>query len=505
MPESESRTTPPPPTAVVIFGASGDLTHRKLVPALANLAQDQFLPENFIVIGAARTKQSDDEFRAGLKESVQEFSRRKLTDEEWSNFAKNIFYQPLDGTKLEDFAKLKERLKSIEKERSVEFNYLYYLSTAPTFFGTIAGNLKAAGLVEDPNASRKTAVVVEKPFGHDLESAKALNSELIQHLSENQIFRIDHYLGKETVQNILVFRFGNGIFEPLWNSKYIDNIQLSVCEDIGLGGRAEYFDKNGILRDIVQNHALQILSLLCIEPPISLSDPKSIRDEKVKVLRSMRRMTQADVLTRTVRGQYARGVIEGQKTQGYLEEKGVQDDSKTETYVAMQLEIDNWRWAGVPIFIRTGKRLPKRITEITVQFKRPPESLFKEQGITDLEPNALTIQVQPKEGISLWINSKPPGPRMRIRPVEMDFTYDSSFNEPSPEAYERLLLDAMKSNPTLFIRADEIEEAWDLLSPVLEAWSSSKPPPLYQYAGGSWGPEATDELLARSGRKWRTI
>jgi glucose-6-phosphate 1-dehydrogenase len=324
-------------------------------------------------------------------------------------------------------------------------------------------------------------------------------------LAEEQIYRIDHYLGKETVQNILVFRFANGIFEPLWNRKYVDHIQISVCEDIGIGTRAAYFDQNGILRDIVQNHVLQMLALLCIEPPNSLSDADSIRDEKAKVLRSIKRMTPEEVRANTVRAQYTKGTVGGEPAVGYLEENGVAPDSKTDSYVALKLEIDNWRWSGVPIYIRAGKRLPKRITEITIFFNKAPDSLFKGRQVGELEHNVLSIQVQPKEGMSLRISSKPPGPRMRVRPVEMDFTYDSSFGVASPEAYERLLLDVMKGDATLFTRNDEIEESWDLLAPIFKEWENSNPPPVHEYEAGTWGPVEADQLINSTKDSWRKL
>lgn len=504
--EGETKIVRPPSTALVIFGATGDLTHRKLVPALYNLAADDYLPTGFVVIGAARTKLSDDEFRAKMYEAVKKFSRRPVTDEIWQKFSRNIFYQPVDGTSTEDFNALKARLESIGKERTEHYNYVYYLAMAPQFFSQIASNLKAVGLVADAiNGERTTSLVIEKPFGHDRESARELNAMLRQSFAEDQIFRIDHYLGKETVQNILVFRFANGIFEPLWNHKYIDHIQISVAESIGVGSRAPYFDSTGIMRDIVQNHLLQVLSLLCIEPPISLTDPGSIRDEKVKVLRSIKRMTPAEVPLNTVRAQYTRGAVDGEPVLGYREEDGVKKGTTTDTFVALKLEIDNWRWNGVPIYVRAGKRLPKRITEITVAFKRPPSSLFRGRDEIQIDQNVLTIQVQPKEGISLNIVSKPPGPSLRVRSVEMDFTYDMSFGVESPEAYERLLLDAMKGDATLFIRNDEIEEAWDLLAPVLDAWDSANPPPVCEYEAGTWGPKEAAVLLKPGGHRWRRL
>lgn len=499
-------TVRPPATALVIFGATGDLTHRKLVPALYNLAADNYLPEEFIVIGSARTKLTDQEFRDKMRESVQKFSRQTLTDELWEKFSKNLYYQPVNGTKIEDFAALKEKLEVLSAERKRTFNYAYYLAMAPNFFGDIASNLKAAGLVEPiRKGARSTIVVIEKPFGHDLASAQELNKVLRQSFAEEQIYRIDHYLGKETVQNILVFRFANGIFEPLWNHKYIDHIQISCAESIGVGSRAAYFDSSGILRDIVQNHLLQVLSLLCIEPPISLTDADSIRNEKVKVLRSIKRYTEVEVTTQTVRAQYTSGKVGDEEAIGYLQESGVNPDSKTDTFVALKLEIDNWRWSGVPIYLRAGKRLPKRTTEIAVCFKQAPGSLFRGRDEVKIEQNVLNIRVQPQEGISLNISSKPPGPSLDVKSVEMDFTYDSSFGTASPEAYERLLLDAMKGDATLFIRNDEIEEAWDLLAPILNAWGSNNPPSVCHYQAGTWGPPEAEKLLTSHNHNWRRL
>lgn len=505
--EEAARIVRPPATVLVIFGASGDLTSRKLVPALCNLAEDEYLPENFIVIGSSRSKLSDQEFRDKVYEGVKKYSRRPISPTVWDKFASHLHYQPCDGEKAGDVEMLKGRIESLTAEfKGVRFNYVYYLAMAPQFFGPIASNLKEVGLIEEySKEARQTSVVVEKPFGHDLESARELNRVIRQSLAEEQIYRIDHYLGKETVQNILVFRFANGIFEPLWNRKYVDHIQISVCEDIGIGNRAAYFDQNGILRDIVQNHVLQMLALLCIEPPISLSDADSIRDEKAKVLRSIKRMTPEEVRANTVRAQYTHGAVGGEQALGYKEEKGVSPDSTTDSYVALKLEIDNWRWSGVPIYIRAGKRLPKRITEITIFFNKAPDSLFKGRQVGELEHNVLSIQVQPKEGMSLRISSKPPGPRMRVRPVEMDFTYDSSFGVASPEAYERLLLDVMKGDATLFTRNDEIEESWDLLAPIFETWSGANPPAVHQYEAGTWGPTAADDLLKVSKHSWRKL
>lgn len=502
--QGENRILKPPSTAMVIFGGTGDLTHRKLVPALYNLAHDEYLPSSFFVVGTGRSKLSDDEYRKALFDSLKQFSRRELDAQMWEKFSRNIFYQTLDIPSEQDFVVLRERLEKISKERGESFNYLYYLATSPNFFGPVATNLGKAGLVERvSDALRTTNLVVEKPFGVDLVSARKLNSTLRASFDERQIFRIDHYLGKETVQNILVFRFANGIFEPLWNRNFIDHIQISVCESVGVGSRAGYFDQSGIMRDIVQNHLLQMLSLLLIEPPISLSDADSIRDEKVKVLRSLKRYAPEEVAQNTVRAQYTAGFIEGKAVAGYMQEKDVKPTSSTETFVALKLEVDNWRWAGVPIYVRAAKRVPRRITEITVFFKRPPGSLFKGRQVAELEPNILAIQVQPNEGISLTVSSKPPGPRLRINPVAMDFSYGSSFGVASADAYERLILDAMKSEATLFTRDDEIEEAWDLLAPVMASWSSDKPPALYTHEAGTWGPKAAADLLRLHGHRWR--
>jgi len=480
----------------VIFGASGDLTARKLIPALYHLAVERALPTPYRIIGFARREKTPDSFRSELLEALRKYSRTRTVDESvWNDFAKNIEYCQADISEAAGYGRLKQMIQSASDEK-LRSNLLFYLATNPSQFGEIAEHLSQVGLLtkcEDGGCLQR--LVVEKP----------LNEVLRKSLAEEQIYRIDHYLGKETVQNILVFRFANGIFEPLWNRKYIDHIQISVCEDIGIGSRAAYFDENGIVRDIVQNHVLQMLSLLCIEPPISLSDANSIRDEKAKVLRSIKRMTPDEVKTNTVRAQYGTGVIGGQPVVSYLEEKGVKPSSTTDTYVALKLEIDNWRWSGVPIYIRAGKRLQKRITEIKVFFNKAPDSLFKGRQVGELEHNVLSIQVQPKEGMSLRISSKQPGPRFRVRPVEMDFTYDNSFGVASPEAYERLLLDVMKGDPTLFTRNDEIEESWDLRAPIFETWSSAEAPPVLQYAAGTWGPPEADDLLRPMGHSWRKL
>jgi glucose-6-phosphate 1-dehydrogenase len=501
---SFDRISKPNPTAIVIFGATGDLTARKLLPALANLAEDGYLPERFIVVGVARRPVGDEGFRNTITEAVKKFSRRPIRPDVWDTFSKQIFYQPVRFSEQVDYEALRDRLYGLEQGLGQKLNFLYYLATAPEHFAEIATHLKGAGLVEPAGTGRITSIVVEKPFGHDLKSARELNVEIRKSFAEDQIFRIDHYLGKETVQNIMVFRFANGIFEPLWNHKYIDHIQISVSEDLGVGSRAGYFDQSGIMRDILQNHVLQMLSLLCIEPPINLQ-ADSIRDEKVKVLKSMRRIAPAEVATTAVRAQYTAGFIEGKPVKGYLEEDGVKPHSVTETYAAVRLAIDNWRWAGVPIYIRVGKRMPKRITEITVYFKNAPDAIFRGHENCTVEQNVLAIQVQPRESITLKISSKPPGLRMRLQPVVMEFSYGSSFGMPSPEAYERLLLDAMRGDATLFTRDDEIEESWDLLAPILESWSSPDGPPVHEYEAGSWGPTAAATLLKPGGHSWRRL
>lgn len=495
----------PPSSAVVIFGATGDLTKRKLIPALYNLAFDKYMPGSFAIIGAARSPMTDEQFRERILEGLKQFSRRPVENQFWENFCKNIFYQQVRFDQPDDYKVLRKRLEDLNKARGEDLNYLYYLATDPGFFDTITSNLKGSGLVEDQQVSmRATNIVVEKPFGHNLESSRKLNELLSKSFAENQIFRIDHYLGKETVQNIMVFRFANGIFEPLWNHKYIDHIQISVCESVGVETRAAYFDQTGILRDIVQNHLLQVLALLCIEPPSSF-DADSIRDEKVKVLKSMRRFSVEDVAKHCVRAQYAKGAINGVEVKGYREEPGVNLQSMTETYTALKLNIDNWRWDGVPIYVRAGKRLPKRITEIAIYFKKAPAALFRGRDFGEIEQNILAIQVQPDEGISLKIGSKPPGPRMKVGPVVMEFSYSASYGVGSPEAYERLLLDAMRGDATLFTRNDEIDQSWDLLEPVMNVWASPDSTPMYEYDAGSWGPKEAATLLRPGGHRWRRL
>jgi glucose-6-phosphate 1-dehydrogenase len=499
------------PCVLVIFGATGDLTHRKLVPALYNLGVDGLLPANFSLVGFARRDQTDDAFRSGLEKGVSQFSRRKPLDKGvWSEFAEHSFFVSSAFDDADGYTRLSAKLDEIDQAAGVRCNRVFYLATAPSFFHVIARCLEQAGLLDESSqgsGARKARLIVEKPFGHNLESAKELNKSLLESAAEHQIFRIDHYLGKETVQNLLVFRFSNGIFEPIWNHKYIDHVEISVCESIGVGGRAGYFDSSGIMRDIVQNHAFQLLCLVAMEPPVAF-EADAVRDEKAKVLRSIRRIPVDQVKNDVVRARYQTGSVDGERVQGYLAEDGVNPDSTTETYVAMELSLDNWRWAGVPFYVRAGKRLPKRVTEISVHFKNVPHLLFKGENVQSLRPNILSFQIQPDEGISFKISSKPPGPKVRVQQVNMDFSYGTSFGVDAPEAYERLLLDGMRGDATLFTRNDEIEEAWDLLENVFAAWNpeTGHAPPVFGYEAGTWGPSASDELLLkRIPQGWRRL
>ena len=501
------------PCVVVIFGATGDLAARKLVPGLYNLGVDGLLPAHFALVGFARREKSDSEFQGELLESVQKFSRRKSIDQAvWDEFSSYCSYVSSNFDDEAGYARLKEKLDAIDASSGQKCNRVFYLATAPRFFAECVSNLNKAGLLDEDEGllfsgkAPRSRVIVEKPFGHDLSSAKELNHSLLQDMREEQAYRIDHYLGKETVQNLLVFRFANGIFEPIWNHKYIHHVEISVCESVGLGGRAGYFDKAGIVRDIVQNHVLQLLCLVALEPPVAF-EADAVRDEKVKVLRSVRAISREDVRSRALRGRYQSGYVSGEKVQGYMAEEGVNPESVTETYAALELMIDNWRWAGVPFFLRAGKRLPKRVTEISIYFKHVPHTLFEGEDVRVLEPNVLSFEIQPDEGIALRMSSKPPGPQVRVQPVNMNFSYGTSFGIQPPEAYERLLLDCMRGDATLFTRNDEIEEAWRLMDPILEVWENkSSQIPVHGYEAGTWGPQAADELIRkRIGRPWRRL
>ncbi|CAN5686157.1 glucose-6-phosphate dehydrogenase [soil metagenome] len=494
--------TVPDPCTVVIFGATGDLTHRKLIPALYNIAADGELPPGLTVVGFARRDKSDDEFRGELGEAARKHSRQTVRDELWSSFADSIFYHRSEFADAAGYERLAERLAQIEQERGTDGNRLFYFAAAPDQFEPILQNIKAAGL-HKAREGAWTRVIVEKPFGTDLASAQDLNRIVRQAFPEEATYRIDHFLGKETAQNILVLRFANAIFEPLWDSRYVDHVQITAAETLGVEGRAGYYEGAGALRDMVQNHLLQLLCLIGMEPPTDLG-ADSIRDEKVKVVRSLRRFSPADVAASVVRGQYAEGAISGRPVPAYRSEENVQPGSTTETFVALRLLIDNWRWANVPIYMRVGKRLPKSGTEISVHFKSAPPVLFNKESQT-LDHNVLVIRIQPDEGISLRMQAKMPGTSLRIEPVKMDFHYGTSFGKASPEAYERLLLDAMAGDATLFARADEVEQAWEFIDRIQAAWREAEAAPMHEYPAGSWGPEAADELLAREGRAWRRL
>ncbi len=499
--EGLSSRSMPAPCTVVIFGATGDLTHRKLVPALYNLAADGALPPAVSVVGFARREKTDEVFRTELEEATRKFSRQKVDDQVWEQFAAALFYHRSEFDKLEGYEALAKRLDELDAQRGTRGNRLYYLSAGPDQFPVILENLRKSGL----NRARPGSwarVIVEKPFGTDLPSAQTLNDLVVEAFPEEDTFRIDHYLGKETAQNIMVLRFANAIFEQLWNARYIHHVQITASEPLGVEGRAGYYDKSGALRDMVQNHLLQLLTLTAMEPPAGL-DADAIRDEKVKVLKSLRPITGEDVAKYVVRAQYGAGAINGKRVAAYRDEQGVNPESETETYVALQINIDNWRWAGVPFFVRVGKRLPKACTEIAVHFKGAPPVLFNATGET-IDDNVLVIRIQPDEGISLRMSAKMPGSSLRIEPVKMDFHYGTSFSKATPEAYERLLLDAMSGDATLFARRDEVEEAWKFVDALHEAWNKGTGE-LALYSAGTWGPTEADELIKRHGATWRRL
>jgi glucose-6-phosphate 1-dehydrogenase len=499
--EGLSARAVPQPCTIVIFGATGDLTHRKLIPALYNLAADGELPPAVTVVGFARRKKNDDDFRRDLEEATRKFSRQSVRDEIWKTFAQSIFYHESDFGDESGYKSLAAKLDKIDKERGTRGNRLFYFAVGPDQFEPILKHLKSAGLNQAREGSW-ARVIVEKPFGSDLASARELNRLVRSSFTEEQTYRIDHFLGKETAQNILVLRFANAIFEPLWNTRYIDHVQITAAETLGVEGRAGYYEGAGALRDMVQNHLLQLLCLVAMEAPTDLS-ADSVRDEKVKVVRALRRMGEKQVAVDVVRAQYAEGAINGQPVAGYRAEEKVDPKSMTETFVALRLNMDNWRWWDVPIYMRVGKRLPKSGTEISVHFKKAPLVLFNKESTGE---NVLVIRIQPDEGISLRMQAKMPGTSFLIEPVKMDFHYGTSFGKASPEAYERLLLDAMSGDATLFARRDEVEEAWAFIDIIENAWVAKKDaPPLFFYPAGSWGPEEADELLARDGRAWRRL
>jgi glucose-6-phosphate 1-dehydrogenase len=494
---------PPAPVTIVIFGGSGDLSKRKLVPALFELDAEGQLPPGTCIVGYARTGESDETYRAEMKAAVAEFARHKPLDEaKWKSFESRLYFFRGDLNQPRHFGDLKTRLETIERERNVPGNRLYYLAIPPSMIGAAVKNIGETGLVYPVDGGPWSRVIVEKPFGRDLETARALNEELSHVFRERQIFRIDHYLGKETTQNILVFRLGNGIFEPLWNRRYVDHVQITVAESIGVENRGRFYEEAGVLRDIIQNHVLQLLCLVAMEPPVAF-DPNAVRDEKVKVLKCIQPQTPEEIIRDTVRGQYAAGAIDGQPVVGYRAEKDVNPMSLRETYAAWKVQIENWRWAGVPFYLRAGKRLAKRVTEIAIQFKTPPISLFRQVGVMRQETNALILRIQPDEGIALKFGAKEPGPTMKVDPVTMDFRYSEFFGASQPEAYERLLMDAMHGDSTLFARRDEVEAAWERVTPLLDVWRDNPPVDHPNYEAGTWGPDAAVALLARDGRRWR--
>jgi glucose-6-phosphate 1-dehydrogenase len=499
------------PVTVVIFGASGDLSKRKLVPALYQLHTAGYLPDRYAVVGFSRTPMSDEVYRASMAEAL----KAQMADGEGNvsathPFVAALYYQPGNNDDLDSFRKLKEKLEAIDRERDLPGNRLFYLSVAPEFFTPIIQNLCAAGLICGRHEKTWSRVIIEKPFGRDLQSARKLNADITTLLDESQIYRIDHYLGKETVQNILSFRFGNSIFEPLFNQKYVDNVQITVAETLGMEGRrGAYYETAGALRDMVQNHMFQLLCLIAMEPPAAL-DAQSIRDEKVKVLRALEPLTRKEVAASTVRGQYGVGELDGQLVKGYRQEEGVSPHSMTETYVALRIKIDNWRWAGVPFFLRTGKRLRRRVSEIAVTFKQPPLHLFRPLGnheedvVPGPKSNVLVMRIQPDEGISLSFACKRPGMRVELEEVHMDFFY-RAFQQRSPEAYERLLLDALRGDAALFTRSDEVEYAWRFISSIHDGWTALPPPSFPNYYPFTDGPVEAARLMEGTQARWRPL
>jgi len=489
------------PCTFIVFGASGDLTHRKLIPALFRLSKRRLLHPRTAIVGFARREFTDQAFREEMKKAVES---GEASSAEWDRFAETLHYVPGVFEDHAAFRALGQLLSELEAKRGIPGNRIFYFATPPAAYAPLIRNIGATGLarraIREERGVPWARVIIEKPFGHDLESARELNALVHTVFAESQIFRIDHYLGKETVQNILVFRLGNGIFEPLWNNRYVEQVQITVAESVGIEGRAAYFESSGIARDIFQNHMMQLLTLTAMEPPVRFeADP--VRDEKVKVLRSIRPLSPEDVAKKTVRGQYAAGAVGGSAAPAYREEPGVDPRSEVETYLAARLKIDNWRWSGVPFFLRTGKRLAKRATEIAIVFRKPPYALFRHAGLAEIGANILRLRIQPDEGISLSFGAKSPGQTLHLDPVEMDFFYLTAFGHDPPEAYERLLLDCNLGDSTLFARHDEVELAWELTDSIRAAWGSAGPP-LAKYPSGSWGPKEADEMIHRSGHHW---
>ena len=488
-----SRTSKP--CVLVIFGATGDLTKRKLVPSLMGLAKDGLLPPAFAVVGFARRNWTDEAFRNELRDGVEQFGRSD-TSAAFAQLADAFTFHQSDFADPAGYRSLKTKLEQLDRKHGTQGNRIFYLATPPSAYQGILENLAAAGLSKEADG-KFARIIVEKPFGRDLATAVALNDQVRAGFAERQVFRIDHYLGKETVQNILALRFANGIFEPLWNEKFVDHVQITVAESIGVGSRGGYFEESGIIRDMIQNHLMQVLTLVAMEPPASIT-ADGVRDEKVKVLKSIRSFQPHEVDTKTVRAQYTRGSFAGEDVKGYREEEGVPAESVTETYAAVKLHVENWRWSGTPFYLRSGKRLARRVTEVAIQFKQPPHLLFRDGR--PLQPNVLLLRIQPDEGVALRFGAKVPGPDMRVRDVRMDFRYGAAFGNETADAYERLLLDSMLGDGTLFARRDEVEEAWRVVDSIVAGWKQSKKRP-EEYVAGTWGPEAANALL--DGRQWR--
>jgi glucose-6-phosphate 1-dehydrogenase len=487
--------------AMVIFGASGDLTKRKLIPALYNLAKENLLSKEFALIGFARSEMSSEDFRKLIGDELNQFATTTVDPELWHWLSRRIYYVSGNVDDPKSYEKLKIQLAAVDQEHGTRGNYFYYLATSPELFSKVVRHLGDADLTKEETGWRR--VIIEKPFGRDYDSARRLNQEVREVLAENQIYRIDHYLGKETVQNILVFRFSNGIFEPIWNRRYIDHIQITVSETVGVEQRGGYYDTSGTLRDMVPNHIFQLICLTAMEPPVSF-DANVVRDEQAKILRAIQPMTPEDVLIRTVRGQYGESGNGSEKMPAYRSESNVPRNSNTETFVAMKLFVDNWRWADIPFYLRTGKRLPKRVTEIAIQFKRAPLLLFKGTSVDQLTPNRLVLHLQPDEGISLSFGAKIPGPIVRLGSVDMNFNYKDYFNASPQTGYERLLYDCMLGDATLFQRSDMVETAWQIVAPIQDVWGALPPRNFPNYPAGTWGPKEAEDLLRRDGRHWST-
>jgi glucose-6-phosphate 1-dehydrogenase len=490
---------------VTIFGASGDLTKRKLIPALYNLALENRLPERFAVVGYARSDMSHEAFREKMHDAVQEFSRTGLKDEAvWEQFAATLYYVRGGYEEPDGYRSLKEFIDNFDHGSRVLPARVLYLATPPDLYGTVIQQISAAGLApKETDSEPRTRVIIEKPFGTDLQTARDLNHRVHEALDENQVYRIDHYLGKETVQNIMVFRFANAVFEPVWNRRYVDHVQITAAESVGVENRGGYYEEAGVVRDMFQNHLLQLLCLIAMEPPVGFT-ADAVRDEKGKLLKSVRPVAPEEVAGAAVRGQYGPGRMDGKsEVFGYRQEPGVAKNSATVTYAAIKLFVDNWRWEGVPFYLRSGKRMAKRVSEVAIQFKRPPLLLFKSHAVESLSPNVLVIRIQPDEGVSLTFEVKPPGPEMVVSPLSLDFNYEQAFGSSSPEAYETLLEDCIEGDSTLFTRHDWVEEAWSLMDPIIQVWNLSKPKNFSNYDAGSWGPQESDEFMQRDGRRWR--